>query len=61
MSGFRLKEGDRVRIRNSKTASNDMKKHAGEIVTIKKRCSYTYAYELVELPNLWKDTCFETA
>lgn len=59
MSKFRFKEGNRVRIRNSKTASSGMKKHADEIVTIKSRCSYTYAYELVELEGLWQDCCFE--
>lgn len=59
MSKFRFKEGDRVRIRTSKTASNNMKKHAGEIVTIKSCCSYAYAYELVELEGLWQDRCFE--
>lgn len=59
MSNFRFKEGDCVRIRNSKTASNGVKKHAGEIVTIKSRCCYTYAYELVELEGLWQDRCFE--
>lgn len=56
---YRFKAGDRVRIRASKTASVGAKEHAGKLVTIKCRCPFTWAYELVELDGLWHDNCFE--
>ena len=56
---YRFSAGDRVRIRGSKTASVGVKEHAGEIVTIKRRCPFTWAYELVELEGLWHGNCFE--
>ena len=56
---YRFNTGDRVRIRASKTASVGVKEHADEVVTIKRRCPFTWAYELVELEGLWHGNCFE--
>ncbi len=56
---YRFNTGDRVRIRASKSASAGTKAHAGEIATIKRRCPFTWAYELVEFDGLWHDNCFE--
>jgi hypothetical protein len=59
MGKYRFVVGQKVRIRTSEYASIACKKHAGEIVTIKSRCEFTYAYELEELDDLWMDGCFE--
>ena len=59
MGKYRFDVGQRVRIRAGKSASAGCKKHAGEVVTIKSRCKFTWAYELEELDGLWKDDCFE--
>jgi len=56
---YRFNCGDRVRIRSSECGSEGAKAHAGRVVTIKCRCPFTWAYELVELEGLWKDNCFE--
>lgn len=59
MAQYKFAPGDRVRIRESKASSIEAKKHAGEVVTIKARCGFMYAYELEELPSLWAQGCFE--
>lgn len=59
MKNYTFKEGDRVRIHATSTSSSGVKEHDGEIVTIKARCKFTWAYELVELPGLWHGRCFE--
>lgn len=53
--------GDKVRISvdPKDNPSTDALEHNGEIVTIKDLCTYTWAYELEELPGLWMDGCFE--
>ena len=56
---YRFKAGDKVRIIAKPSASIECKRHAGEIVTIKARCKFTWAYYLEELPDLWADRCFE--
>ena len=56
---YRFNVGDRVRIRATKHSSIGVKEHAGEFATIKCRCPFTWAYELIELPGLWHDNCFE--
>jgi hypothetical protein len=55
---FRFDAGDKVRIHATKTSSVSVKQHDGEIVTIKARCKFTWAYELEELDGLWQDRCF---
>ena len=59
MGRYRFEVGQKVRIRGGKYASIACKEHAGEIVTIKARCEFTWAYELEELDDLWMDGCFE--
>lgn len=59
MNKYRFKVGQKVRIRGSKTSSVGCKEHAGEVVTIKSLCKFTWAYELEELDGLWQDGCFE--
>ena len=59
MSRYRFEDGEKVRIKVGKTASLGALEHNGEIVTIKKKCSFTYAYEIEEYDGLWKDGCFE--
>lgn len=61
MRGYKYKAGDRVRIHATASASTGCKEHAGEIVTIKTRCPFTWAYELEELPNLWAEGCLKEA
>ena len=56
---YRFSEGEKVRINVTKTASIEAKVHNSEIVTIKRRCPFTWAYEVEELPSLWRDGCFE--
>ena len=56
---YRFSAGNKVRIRAAKNSSQGVWQRNGEIVTIKKRCAFTYAYELVELEGLWHDRCFE--
>ena len=58
---YRFKEGDKVRICAGERASIRAQEHDGEIVTIKDRCSFDYAYHLEELPDLWADGLFEEA
>ena len=60
MGGYRFNVGQKVRIRAAKTSSVGVKEHDGEIVTIKSRCKFTWAYELEELDGLWQDGCFVT-
>lgn len=59
MGMYRFDVGQKVRIRARKTSSVGCKEHDGEIVTIKKLCKFTWAYELEELDGLWQDGCFE--
>ena len=57
---YRFNNGDKVRIvAKHLSASLGVHEHSGEVVTIKERCKFTYAYYLEELPNLWMDGCFE--
>lgn len=56
---FRFNMGDRVKIKATKTSSVGVKQHDGEIVTIKAKCKFTFAYELEELDGLWQDRCFQ--
>lgn len=58
---YRFDIGERVRIRASKRGSEGVKANAGRVATIKSCCSFTWAYELVELAGLWHDNCFEEA
>lgn len=55
---YRFNVGDKVKIHATKTSSVGVKKYDGEIVTIKARCKFTWAYELEELDGLWQDRCF---
>lgn len=59
MGKYRFDIGDKVKIRATKTSSIKVKEHDGEIVTIKRRCPFTWAYELEELSDLWTDRCFK--
>jgi hypothetical protein len=59
MGKYRFKVGQQVRIRAGKNASIDCQLNAGKVVTIKARCTFTWAYELEELDGLWMDGCFE--
>ena len=58
---YRFRPGDKVRICVDKNNSPSVGalEHNGEVVTIKRRCTFTVAYQLEELPNLWSDGCFE--
>lgn len=56
---YRFNVGDKVKIKATKTSSIGVKQHDGEIVTIKARCPFTWAYELEELDGLWQDRCFK--
>ena len=58
MKAYRFEVGQKVRIHATKTSSVGVKEHDGEIVTIKSRCKFTWAYELEELDGLWQDSCF---
>lgn len=60
MRKYRFNVGDKVRIHATKTSSVGVKEHDGEVVTIKSRCKFTWAYALDELDGLWQDSCFET-
>lgn len=57
---YKFNVGDKVRIHACKTSSLGVKEHDGEIVTIKARCPFTWAYELEELDGLWMQGCFKT-
>lgn len=57
---YKFNVGDKVRIHATKTSSLGVKEHNGEIVTIKARCSFTWAYELEELDGLWAQGCLKT-
>lgn len=61
MKAYRFSVGDRVRIRAKPTSSTGVHEHDGEVVTIKARCPFTWAYELEELPGFWQDGCFVPA
>lgn len=56
---YRFNAGDKVQIKATKTSSVGVKEHDGEVVTIKARCGFTWAYELEELDGLWQDRCFQ--
>jgi hypothetical protein len=58
MRDYRFAVGQKVKIRATKTSSVGCKENDGEIVTIKARCKFTWAYELEELDGLWQDGCF---
>lgn len=60
---YRFNEGDKVRIvLKDPSASTGVHEHAGEIVTIKEKCPFTWAYEVEEYPcQWWADGCFEKA
>lgn len=60
---YRFKAGDKVRVcvDPANLPSVDALAHNGEIVTIKDRRSFTYAYHVEELPHLWSDGVFEKA
>lgn len=53
IKGYKYNVGDKVRIKARKNSSLGVIDHDGEVVTIKARCPFTWAYELEELPNLW--------
>ena len=59
MGKYRFDVGQKVRIHATKTSSVGLKEHDGKVVTIKSRCTFTWAYELEELDGLWMDGCFE--
>ena len=61
--GYRFDAGDKVRVVLSDTsASAGVHEHNGEIMTIKARCPFTWAYEVEEYPGRWwTDGCFEKA
>lgn len=59
MRQYKFAAGDKVKVKASKTASNSCKENAGRIVTIKKRCPFTLAYEVEELDYIWHENCFE--
>lgn len=59
MKEYKFRVGQKVIIRAGKNASNGCKAHAGEIVTIKARCPFTWAYELEELDGLWSQSCLK--
>ena len=61
MRKYRFEVGQKVKIHATKTSSAGVKEHDGEIVTIKSRCKFTWAYELEELDGLWQDGCFVAA
>ncbi len=56
---YRFSAGDKVRVCAAKNSSQGAQQHSGEIVTIKNRCTFTYAYELIELEGLWHDRCLK--
>ena len=56
---YKFHVGQQVVIRASKNASAGCKAHAGETVTIKARCPFTWAYELEELDGLWSQSCLK--
>lgn len=56
---YKFNVGDKVRIHATKTSSLGVKEHDDEIVTIKARCSFTWAYELEELEGLWTQGCLK--
>jgi hypothetical protein len=51
--------GQYLKLRATKSSSDNLKQHHGEIVTIKALCPFTFAYELEELPGLWHENCFK--
>lgn len=53
---YKYNVGDKVVIKARKNSSVGALEHNGEIVTIKARCPFTWAYELEELPNLWMES-----
>lgn len=56
----KFKVGEKVRIHATKTSSNEVKKHDGEIVTIKAPCEfYSKACYIEELDGLWTYGCFK--
>lgn len=55
---YKFSIGQKVRIRGSKTASIPCKENKDRIVTIKDLCTFTRAYELEELDDLWMENCF---
>ena len=59
MRQYKFAVGDKVRVKASKTSTTGCKENAGKIVTIKKLCPFTWAYEVEELDNLWMEGCFE--
>ena len=59
MRAYRFDVGQKVKIHATPTSSAGVKEHDDEIVTIKDRCKFTWAYELEELDGLWQDGCFE--
>ena len=61
MKKYRFNAGDKVIIHATPKSSCGVKAHDGEVVTIKARCKFTWAYELEELDGLWDDGCFQEA
>ena len=59
LRGYKFQVGQKVCIHTTPSASVGCKAHDGEVVTIKARCKFTWAYELEELPNLWSESCFK--
>lgn len=59
MRAYKFEVGQQVRIRGNKASSTGCKANKGKLVTIKGRCPFTWAYELVELDGLWSESCFE--
>ena len=60
---YRFDVGDKVHIvLRDPSASTGVHEHAGEVVTIKALCPFTYAYEVEEYPGQWwADGIFEKA
>jgi hypothetical protein len=58
---YHFNVGDKVRIKARPSSSCDVKAHDGEIVTIKSRCCFAWAYTLEEFgdDHFWIDGCFE--
>lgn len=59
MKEYKFHVGQKVIIRAGKYPSIEVAAHAGEIVTIKALCPFTWAYELEELDGLWNQNCFK--
>ena len=59
MRQYKFAVGDKVRIKATKSASDGCKENKDKVVTIKKLCPFTLAYEVEELNYIWHENCFE--